>query len=222
MTTKRRSNVPVEDSIYGGLVQMFKRELGIDAQTTLQDDFSDVFQKFRSAGERVEALTMVRPQTLTVLDGSDSRGSAGGIRAHALGSVGVRGGGQDIVVVDGEEGSTRDYIIKLVPCRTDYTLTYITKSFTDLRRFFTKWAFARQTRRLSFNLKYMGVDLAIEIAMGESLSVPQKPQSGQEVGWLQYEAEISVFGYLSQPEDPRYSYDKPTILATDITTETDL
>lgn len=208
---------PLHSYVLGGLRKMCDRELGVNPRLSLTDDLSDVFKR-SNPKEREPIYSTLTLNSITSGDASDSRGLAGSIRPHGLAHKGLLGYGARTTEIEGHQYSTYNYRVNFVPAVYSLILQYATTDIDELLNFAGRWLFTQANRRLNFNLKYMNIDLPIEVSLGTDLMIPTKNPRGEDAGYCIYEGQIDIFGFLAS-QDKRDSNLVPTVLATKVDVE---
>lgn len=211
---------PIEDYVFAGITKTFEATFKVASKVTLRENLDDVFRQVADPSERKGAICALRPTLMEVLEGTDTRSLAGALRPGVLYRGAAAGASTTVAGPEGPVPSVQ-HVVRPLPAKFSFTVFYGTTDYTELRRFFTTWTFARQYNRLDFNLSYLNLSYPVKAILSPSVSVPQKAPTADNAGYLVYEGELEVMGWVTNINDPRDRYDVPTVLDTEITIEVD-
>lgn len=217
----------VQEYIIAGVQKMLAIQMNIKTSISSASDFSDAFKKI-PADKRGNVLSFIRLSSIE-FNTIDSTGTLTSVRPHAIsngygadviGALGARAryaqvGDQRLMDnqknhISPNKVPTETLVAGFVPALFTFDLSYFSKSLTDVLEFGSRWAFAQTHSRLNFNLEYAGTQLPIQIALSNSLSIPEKSNLGEDASYYQFEGQITVSGVLSS-SDIRDTYTAPVI-----------
>ena len=222
------SFVPLHKVVVAAVVKRTKDEFSLPIRLSLKDELEDVV-KDAAPADRQGQFAALFLDSVDIMEGGDAGGASGSFRSYALSR---RGGGVRSYVREpneqedgatGEEdgwGGQYDTMLKmnLVPVKFNFTFWYGTTDLSELMDMLVSWAFARQKRRLDFKLKYMALDMDISCRPSGSMSVARKSPDTDTGGYLLYEGQLEVYGYVNR-DDARDTLRRPITLHAELDAE---
>ena len=222
------SFVPLHKVVVAAVVKRTKDEFSLPIRLSLKDELEDVV-KDAAPADRQGQFAALFLDGVDIMEGGDAGGASGSFRSYALSR---RGGGVRSYVREpneqedgatGEEdgwGGQYDTMLKmnLVPVKFNFTFWYGTTDLSELMDMLVSWAFARQKRRLDFKLKYMALDMDISCRPSGSMSVARKSPDTDTGGYLLYEGQLEVYGYVNR-DDARDTLRRPITLHAELDAE---
>lgn len=210
---------PIQDYILAALVKMIKVEFDLDAKWSQTYDYADVFKKIKPEERTDKEFAALKITQFTVNDSQDGHSISGSVRPHALAHKGVIGGVTKKITIDGVDQPHRAHIIKAVPVNIALTFAYMSVDTATLMRMFRRWAFAYQNRRLSFNLNYLGSSFSCQVELNAELALNDRQQKGEQIPYFIYEGQITIGGFMTNPDDARDTGTRPVLNWMDLDVE---
>lgn len=87
--------------------------------------------------------------------------------------------------------------LNLIPVTTEYEITFLTQSFSDVRKFSRTWLLAVIQNAFKFSVTYGVVDLDINVIPEQAVSLPQRESGLSEAKEYVATVNITVAGYMS-------------------------
>lgn len=209
--TEPKGYKPLQDYILAALVKMIKVEFGLVALWSQTYDYADVFNKIKSEKRTDNEFAALKITQFGVNNSQDGTSISGSVRPHALAHKGILGGVTKKITVEGVDQPHRAHIIKAVPVNIALTFAYMTVDTGVLMTMFRRWAFAYQNRRLSFDLNYLGASFSCQVELNPEMALSDRQQKGEQIPYLIYEGQITVGGFMTNPDDTRDSGTRPVL-----------
>lgn len=199
--------------ILAGVIKRCRRELALGKKLniTLNSSVRDVFAKAKTemeTGNELVSFIALRPNSMEITEGGDTAGISSALRPYALAQMGLTS-----VKSKKNNMGQQTHVIRfgLIPVKFMITVWFASPSFEESISFFSRWAYARIKRRLTFDLDWMKNPLTIEIKQSSSFSIPEREDRWESSDYSIYEGDLEVSGYISS-SDSRDVLSFPTIL----------
>lgn len=101
--------------------------------------------------------------------------------------------------------------LQIIPVNFTLTLVYLDQDFRSTLGFIRRWLLASMDKGLNFNVIYRDITLPIKVVMDTQVTIPQKDNLVNTVNVFDFEAALTVWGYVSDLEAEKVPMVAPVV-----------